>query len=226
MMTAPTTAMTRPSIARARSGSCSTTTASATENSGARLPSVEVMTGPSARLEAKVRNVSARREEQADGGKIGRPATPPARRRAQWRGQQEQQCKGRHADRRARQRLDRAQPQLGGDARRRPGGWPRQRQTGWLRSCGPSSVGLGDDGPVVTCDRRHANPAWHHEAARASHGRCSCRGQRTARERGPGGVCGCRRARRRASAFISATSQSTNCVTLRRGRSLRRCMTK
>src|SRR5262245_55682937 len=83
MMTAPITAITRPTACIARSGSCSSTTASATENSGARLPSVEVMTGPSARFEAKASSVRLAGKNKPIAAKIGRPPQTtgsPARR--------------------------------------------------------------------------------------------------------------------------------------------------
>src|SRR2546425_7907066 len=57
--TTPATIATRPPNWATRSGSPSITKASATANSGARLPSVPVITGPSARLAAKVSSVAA-----------------------------------------------------------------------------------------------------------------------------------------------------------------------
>ncbi|WP_338822370.1 hypothetical protein [Bradyrhizobium septentrionale] len=44
-----------------------------TANSGARLPNVEVMTGPSARFDAKVRSVSDAGKNRPIAMKIGRP---------------------------------------------------------------------------------------------------------------------------------------------------------
>ena len=73
MMTAPATAITSPANCRPRSGSCSTMIASATANSGARLPRVEVTTGPSARLDAKVIRVSSAGNTRPMATKIGTP---------------------------------------------------------------------------------------------------------------------------------------------------------
>ncbi len=73
MITAPTTAITRPMSCSGRNGSCSRSTATVTANNGARLPSVEVMTGPSARFDAKVRSVSDAGKNRPMAVKIGRP---------------------------------------------------------------------------------------------------------------------------------------------------------
>src|SRR6185503_4116693 len=56
---------------KSRNGSCSTTTASATENNGARLPSALVTTGPSARLEVNVKSVTAAGYNRPTVAKIG-----------------------------------------------------------------------------------------------------------------------------------------------------------
>ena len=57
-----------------RSASPRMTKASATANSGARLPSVPVMTGPSARLAAKVRSVTVPGNIRPIAAKIGTAA--------------------------------------------------------------------------------------------------------------------------------------------------------
>ena len=74
------------------------------------------MTGPSARLEAKVRNVRLAGKNRPMAMKIGKPRqTTGSPARIKRRSEQEQQREGGHADRSSRQRLDGPQPQLGGD---------------------------------------------------------------------------------------------------------------
>ena len=112
MIAAPATASTRPRSCGGRSGSCSRTTAVVTANSGARLPSVEVMTGPSARLEAKVSSVSEAGKNRPMAMNMGRPRQTTGSPEDQRRQQQEQKREGGDADRGPRQRLDGPQAQL------------------------------------------------------------------------------------------------------------------
>ena len=71
MANTPSTATTSPANCSARSGSCSSSTATATESSGDRLPSAPVTTGPSARLDANVSIVRAAGNTRPTAAKIG-----------------------------------------------------------------------------------------------------------------------------------------------------------
>ena len=104
MIAAPATATTRPRSCGSSSGSCSRTAAVATANSGARLPSVEVITGPSARFEAKVRQRQAARKNRPMAMKsAGRAQTTVRPRRISGDSREDRSVR-RDADRGPRQR--------------------------------------------------------------------------------------------------------------------------
>ena len=97
-----------------RSGSCRMRIASATENSGARLPSELVTTGPSARFDTNDSSVTAAGNPKPTAAKIGtarQTMVSPYSRNGDSR--RKTSVKRRNAQRRARQRVDGAEPELG-----------------------------------------------------------------------------------------------------------------